>query len=867
METSTSGEARSTSRLAPFAAILVQFGLIVLLVDHWQVEGLSLARLMQLALAGFVIHHFLPLRFRLPFFAVLSIVATIMVLGQIGPQTLFGGLTGKVPFNNFLYALLPGATVIGIGLALIGMCHLPIPLGARVGLLLASGVGLAVIRANSQWFPDVTGVWVILGSMFVFRLMVYLYDLKHRTAPFSPARAVSYFFMLPNVCFPLFPLVDYKTFCSTYYNEDWPRVYQTGLHWMLRGVFQLLLYQVVYQFAPLDVAKLSSTLDVAGFMLGTYLLYLHVSGQFHLITGLLHMFGFNLPETHHLYLLASSFTDFWRRINIYWKDFIMKLFFYPLFFAMRKIGTIRAMTLATLATFFLTWLLHSWQWFWIRGSFLFTWQDISFWAILALLVLVNALYEATRGRQRKLTQSRITMKERLILGLKTIGTFAVICCLWTLWSCQSGDELKALADAASQPTLREIAIIILGLAALGACGMVWGRSSRETSEGRPAQATRPPFQFWRSALAAGAGAACLLAVPWAATQVTPGAERMLASIRHDALNARDLKMHRRGYYEELDQGRADAGQARQVKKPKGWADGAKVFYRERPDFLLTEITPSVSTLLSGAPATSNRLGMRDREYERRKPANTYRMVLLGASHELGTGVKDNETFEHLVEARLNSEAADSLQGHWEILNMALGGHSLLQKLLVLEQIGFEFQPDAAMFCVHSVEWEFIVQHLRKSLRQGITPPPEYRELVEGIYRKAGVHGKMADLMIERRLRPHVDEVCHWVFQRFAEQCSTRGIRPLVVFRPAPVDLDGVDSIGRDELLQFARAAGLEVIDLSKAFDAVKDRRTLILASWDGHANALGHRLLADKLYEGLTPFLPSNQSSLNSGSR
>ena len=63
---------------------------------------------------------------------------------------------------------------------------------------------------------------------------------------------------------------------------------------MFRGVVQLLLYRVVYQFAPLDVSKLSSPLDAAGFMLGMYLLYLRISGTFHLIVGLLHMFGFNL---------------------------------------------------------------------------------------------------------------------------------------------------------------------------------------------------------------------------------------------------------------------------------------------------------------------------------------------------------------------------------------------------------------------------------------------------------------------------------------------------------------------------------------------------------------------------------------------
>ena len=36
--------------------------------------------------------------------------------------------------------------------------------------------------------------------------------------------------------------------------------------------------------------------------------------QFHLVIRMLYLFGFRLHETHHRYLLASSFTDFWRRI-------------------------------------------------------------------------------------------------------------------------------------------------------------------------------------------------------------------------------------------------------------------------------------------------------------------------------------------------------------------------------------------------------------------------------------------------------------------------------------------------------------------------------------------------------------------------
>ena len=498
------------AEVAEFLAVVAQFGLVVLLVQDWQLESQLLTRLLWLAFGGFIIHHLLPLRFRLPFFAMLSLVAVISGVGHFGPSLGVAWLTGKIRTIDFLYHLLPGLTLIGIGLGLIGLCHLPIRFAARVGLVAVAGAALAFLRAHSQWFPDVTEMWVILGSMFMFRLMIYLYDLKHRTAPFSPARAISYFFLLPNVCFPLFPVVDYKTFCSTYYNEDWPRIYQTGLKWMFRGVVQLLLYRIVYQYAPLDVSKLSSALDVAGCMLGMYLLYLRISGTFHLIVGLLHMFGFNLPETHHLYYLATSFTDFWRRINIYWKDFVMKLFFYPMHFKLRRMGTLWALSLATLVTFLATWLLHSWQWFWIRGRPLFDWKDFSFWMILGVLVLVTAIYEATRGRKRTLRPSRVTLRQRLILGLQAAGIFSLMCILWAYWSCQTWAEFQALIDAASRPTVREVMIVFGALLLICVCGMVWGWSSRETSEGRGTQATRAPFHFWPSAATVAIGALCLL---------------------------------------------------------------------------------------------------------------------------------------------------------------------------------------------------------------------------------------------------------------------------------------------------------------------------------------------------------------------
>jgi hypothetical protein len=114
---------------------------------------------------------------------------------------------------------------------------------------------------------------------------------------------------------------------------------------------------------------------------------------------------------------------------------------------------------------------------------------------------------------------------------------------------------------------------------------------------------------------------------------------------------------------------------------------------------------------------------------------------------------------------------------------------------------------------------------------------------------------MPAVMIERRLQPYYAELCRWSFQRFAQQCAQHGVRPIVMYRPAPVDFSGLEAAGRARMLEFARAAGLEVIDLSSAFDGVADRSTLILAKWDDHTTALGHRLLANKLYEEVVPLL------------
>jgi hypothetical protein len=83
------------SKLSRFLAVVAQFGLIVWIVRSWQLESLALVRLLGLAFVGFIIHHLLPVRFRLSFFATLSIVAVVLGAGHLGPNVFMGWATWK----------------------------------------------------------------------------------------------------------------------------------------------------------------------------------------------------------------------------------------------------------------------------------------------------------------------------------------------------------------------------------------------------------------------------------------------------------------------------------------------------------------------------------------------------------------------------------------------------------------------------------------------------------------------------------------------------------------------------------------------------------------------------------------------------
>ena len=804
-------------RALEFVSLVAQLVLLAIVIDRYNLESPAFLHLTLLVFGGFVVHYSLPLVYRLPFFLLLSLAAIVLVLGWQS-----------------------SAWLIGLGLTLIGACHLPVAFSIRLIVLFAMAAVLAAARVGWIPTPMPVAVWPILASMFMFRLMVYLYHLRFKSTPSSMLHCLSYFFMLPNVCFPLFPVVDYQAFVGGYFDKDRHQIYQVGVRWMIRGVVQLILYRIIYKDWSISLYEVANAGDLVHYCLWLFLLYLRVSGQFHLIVGMLHLFGFNLPETHKLYYLASSFTDFWRRINIYWKDFMMKLFFYPMYFRLRKRGPLAALVVSTLVVFLVTWLLHAVQWFWLRGTFLLAAHDALFWLILAALVVVNSLWEVRSGMQRTSVLGGVSWPAALGVGLKTMATFTVICILWSMWTSESITAWQTLWQFALVPPTAGGWLLIGGtVAAIMGGGVAIARY--------PAGVPWSRLSFLQETVAHCAIMLVLAAISInAVNRQLGGFGQLIASAKTGNLNPNDMAELERGYYEDLLDVRAFNGELASLymRRPPEWQANLHQAGMTTPtrDILQYQLKPSAQAVLKGAQFSTNRWAMHDKEYSTEPPAGCYRIALLGASHAMGLGVEREKTFEALLEDRLNHENMGGAYTSYEILNFAVAGYLPVRQVWVLEDKVLPFKPTAVFYVAHPGDAKRAVFDLVTALQRGVEfPDPYLRDLA----RQANVNSNTPEPLLRRRLAPFGEQVLSWTYHRLVATCQKNNILPVFILLPEigdPVDV-------RQDL-QRAKDAGFIVLDSNGVYDG-RPNKSLWIAEWDGHPNALGHQLVANRLFEEL----------------
>jgi hypothetical protein len=240
--------------------------------------------------------------------------------------------------------------------------------------------------------------------------------------------------------------------------------------------------------------------------------------------------------------------------------------------------------------------------------------------------------------------------------------------------------------------------------------------------------------------------------------------------------------------------------------------------------------------------------MRDQDYARLPAPGTHRIALLGASTVMGWGVADAETFEALVEGRLNRERAGRPHVRYEILNFGVPGYQPPQQLAVLDRV-LSFRPGVVLYMSTGSEPGGAIESLAKAVHARIPVPYDY--LAEAA-RRAQIEPSTGETTALRRLEPFRWEILTWLYREIVQRCRAEGVVPAWVFVPqVPREADRrpwqqeIDNVRR-----IAEEAGFAIIDLRDVYDG-HALHAVRIAEWDNHPNAQGHRHIADRLYRVL----------------
>ncbi len=795
----------------------VQLGLLVGLTRALEVISKPFGNLMVLALIGFVIHALLPMRYRLGFFLLLSLAGIQLVLGTTAMLWL-----------------------LGLGIPLVGLTYLPIRFGYRLALLGAAVAVLIILRGELLPNGVPNGVWPVLGSMFMIRMVLYLYDLSHAAEPPPLVRSLSYFFLLPNVCMPLFPAVDFKTYERTYFDTDAYRIYQRGLHWMARGLLQIVIYRLVYHHFTLDATEVVDAGQLLQYVMTSFMVYLRLSGTFHMAIGLLHLFGFHLPETNHLYWLSAGFTDLFRRNNIYWRDATIKLVYYPMYFRLRGRSPAFVTTVSLALVFLVTWLGHSWMWFWLRGAPLLTVQDLSFYAVLGTLIT----YQAVQDLKKPRTKVAVPLWS-LNRGLSVLATMSTLCFLWSYWSAGTIAEWLTIWDAALVWNVKSVAMFVaVAAVGIGLGGARFGVLEKVArGPGTERQEARRSLMITLATTAVLA----ILANPSLPGMLNQTRRDFLATIRENRLNRRDEGSLLRGYYEQLDLGSSQTNElqaadaARRRERIEEFETSSLWHKASTP--MLGELAPNVDTLWRGVRFATNEFGLRDGPYTLAKPPRTFRIAVVGPSDVMGSGVANDQTFEAILEQQLNAQNARGKYDHIEVLNFGVARSGVWQRAWLLDSKVPPFDPDLVLFAFHpGPDRGAGVLSLERALKLGVDPVfPEITRFVDSLGFKASQNSP-ANL---KMLMPQREAFLDLSVGIVARVVAAHQLPLVLLYVRQPTEME----TGQEEGLALATKYRLPFIDMMDFED--QNEELLRMSEWDKHPSVQGHQYLADRLFREL----------------
>lgn len=686
----------------------------------------------------------------------------------------------------------------------------------------------------------------VIGSFFIFRSISYLHETKFLKKQVPLIDNLNYFLLPSNFSMPLFPIVDYKSFISSYQGINRTTLERSSLL-IFRGLFQMLLYRFIYHQIIIPFDEIQSASQLLIFLVANFMIVLRVIGAFHIAIGLVILLGYNIPDIFNNLFFSTGFSDLWRRINMYWNNFIIKVFYYPIYFKIKKMGVYPALLISTFSCFIITWFLHSYQWFWLKGSFPIQIQDAIFWGTFGILVSIN-----TYMQQKKLERP-VAKKEKSFnhvrLAFSGLIVLIVMSVLWSIWTSNSLSYWWSLVSNIKNIDLNQLKIIALlsGLYILIASLYHFYQKKKERR-----------WNFIKiNANAISYAGFILLFLTLHFTSVFTLKNYSLfyrtkvAPIVSEQLNKADLTIIDNGYYTNLISTNNYCSQVwiNDYDISRNWTKYiTSKTTKPSFDLMITENIPYASVKYKGINYTLNQDGLRDKTYPKLKPDSCYRIVILGGSYECGNGMNDGADFISLVEEQLKQNYIAKIDGkriNVELINFSSNGYRLIQRMYQYKDNARNWNPDAVLLFIHNKYHIRIGNYINRLVYQGFEINDTYlRNIIEMKKIEKNDNGKR----LREKLGSYADSINYYAVSNISRIAHEDSTKLIAVYLPAIRER----STKRDSLFleNICSMYDMKKISLLDVFSGM-DISTLTLSDADFHPNVKANGLIAEKLLDNI----------------
>lgn len=289
--------------------------------------------------------------------------------------------------------------------------------------------------------------------------------------------------------------------------------------------------------------------------------------------------------------------------------------------------------------------------------------------------------------------------------------------------------------------------------------------------------------------------------------------------------------------------------------------------------------------LSGGNITINSQGLRDRERNWEKPEGVRRILGIGDSFTFGYQVALDESYLKQLEKKLNRSEASRSGVNWDVINAGVTGYNMWQYLEYFKCCGYRYNPDLLIIGVFFDDFKgdpipqggtdagfsklqryraFSFLRLVNFFRNSSEILKyQYRHLIGVRWlksigeRRAFITGTEDGLLLKGTADPQIYRKFETRLNTILQIAEEHHIKVLVMLIPDVIQIGHPELQGMNRILKdMCRRSGIAFLDITPAFERIKDVNSLYLLPYDAHTSPRGHSIIAGQLEKPILEMFP-----------